>query len=670
MSNLTLSEYFTSIDEPYLAGLFKSPEKGYFYRHCRAYAEWYMCAEPVEYKAGEKLYPALDRPKKLHSDPRAVFPVFAHTYYINRDLLKGKGCLPDSKEYRAVEDFAELSHGFGYMHGAANYKRIVKEGLDSYRERILNRPENTEDEKEFKDGLLCLVDAMKAYVNRCRDYLISVNAPTELVNAISHVPFKPARTYYEGLVSWNLIFYFDGCDNLGCLDAGLAHLYNGEDLTEVIAELFKNIDAMGMWSCSIGPKFNEISRQALKACHGRRRPMLEVKINGEAPDDIWRLSYESLKCGNSNPSFYNDTDIQAMLHRRFPQISAEDLTRFCGCGCTETNLEGVTRAGGTDLDVNLLAVFERYIYENLTTKENFEDFFEGMCKSAEAETEKYLNEIESNYRHMSLYLPQPMRTLLYDDCIDKGKHFNAGGARYTWTMNSESGLINVIDSLAAVKKLYYEDKKYTAEEFLSLLKAEDEEFYSELKKCPCYGTDIAEVDTMGAEFAERVFNVYQTKKPTLEFIDGFMLTEHQFSRYERCGEVVGPTPDGRHNGQPLCDSIAALRGKAINGPTAMLCSAAKLPQNLVEGISVINVTLSKNTLSSPEILKGLITGYFAMHGIQVQFTLTSVEELQDAMLHPEKHEDLIVRVGGYSEYFNRLSDALKQTVIERNIHEL
>ena len=132
--------------------------------------------------------------------------------------------------------------------------------------------------------------------------------------------------------------------------------------------------------------------------------------------------------------------------------------------------------------------------------------------------------------------------------------------------------------------------------------------------------------------------------------------------------MVGPTPDGRHRGDPTCDSIAALRGKAANGPTAMLKSAARLPQSLADGISVLNLTLSKKFVGNA--LRALVNSYFAMGGIQVQVTCTSVEELQDALQNPDKHRDLIVRVGGYSDYFVNLSPALQQAVVERNVHEL
>lgn len=672
MSRNTLADFFESIDEPYAAGLFEEPEKGYFYRHCCAYAKWFDMAKPPVYKSGEKLYPDGRRYFAENCDSRAVRPMYASTYEWNSDRLEEK-CIKQGRKdaFDEMAAFRKISYNpYGWTHGSPNYSRIVKEGFDSYRTRILNINEDTEEKAEFRDGVLKLIDSMKAFAQRCVDYLISVNADSELIDALKKVPFMPADTYYEGLVSWNTVFYFDGCDNLGCLDSGLAHLYNGEDLTDVIAELFANMDAVDMWSCAIGPEYNEITRQALRAIKGRRRPLLELRVTDKMPEDLWQIAADDISCGSANPSFYNEKGIHDMLHARFPQISDSELLRFCGGGCTETNLEGITHAGGTDKDVNLLKAFEEYMYSSLAEKETFEDFFEGACRKAETVTEEIIDFTEDVYRYRAKYLPHPMRTLLWDDCIDRAKDYNNGGARYNWTMNSESGLINVIDCLAAIKDIYYDKKLYSAEEFLSLLKAENAELFEKLKTCPCFGTDNAETDEMGAEFARRVFSVYRNKKPTLEFLDGFTLTEHQFTRYERSGGEVGPTPDGRHAGQPTCDSVAALRGKAVKGPTAMLCSASRLPQNLVDGISVINLTLSKNVCRNPALIKSLIMSYFNMGGIQVQITATSAEELKDALAHPELHEDLIVRVGGYSEYFNRLSPALRQAVVERNVHSI
>ena len=666
---MTVSECLNKIGEPYAAGLFSCEDRALFYRHCAAQAAWFDAQTPVAYN-GESLYPC--GAAYLWSDC-AVTPHYAKTYEYNDARLAQKLSEADLSTEDADAALCAMraywdEHHFpvGWLHGAPNYHRIIREGLASYRDRARRLRANDPD---FYDGAILLLDAMERYIGRCAAYLSSVGAPKDLCDAVARVPFQPADTYYEGLVSWNLIFYLDGCDNLGCLDRGLAHLYRGEDMTAVIGQLFSNIDAVGMWSCTLGPEYNAITEQALYAIRGRRRPLLELRTTPDMPEKLWKISGEMLVSGASNPSFYNDRGIHDMMAGYLPTIAEEDLPLFCGCGCTETNLEGLTRAGGTDADINLALIFETYLHKNLAACKTFDDFYTGLCETVRAEVNALLDRLTDAYLLCARTLPHPIRTLFTDDCIDRGKDYHAGGPRYTWTMNSNSGLINCIDALAAVRQLVYEEQRYTAEEFLSLLSAEDPAFYGVLAACPCFGTDDAAVDAMGADFTTQVYSVYRDR-PRVEFIDAFTLTEHQFSRYEGAGRAVGPTPDGRHAGDPTCDSVAALRGKAKKGPTAMLSSAARLPQHLAMGMTVLNLTVAKRVAQNPTLLRALIDGYFAQGGLQVQVTVTSADELRDAMEHPAAHEDLIVRVGGYSEYFNRLSPALKTAVLERNIHDI
>ena len=651
------AQLFYDIGEPYAAGLFEAPEKGYFYRHAVANARYLEALRPAAFEEGDLLYPCGNR----YMDwDRAVVPAFATTYQVNWKLLRQKS----EKAYDLLWEFAQISKlTYGWTHAAPNYKRIVKEGLSSYRERVLKQPDG-----EFKDGLLVLLAGIENYIRRSAAYLKEAGAPDALVEALNKVPFAAAETYYEGLVTWNLIFYLDGGgDNLGFVDDGLAHLYAGEDLTEVLHQLFSNIDAVGTWSCTIGGSYNEVTRQALRAIRNRRRPMLELKVNKDMPEDIWELAINNIKTGATNPSFYNDQGIRDMMHAQFPQIPEEELKLFVGCGCTETNLQGITRAGGTDGNVPLLLLLEKYLHAHLKEAASFEEFYEGFCKESVRNVDEHIDLVISHYQYMAQYLPNPIRTLFTDDCIEKGKDFNAGGARYTWTQTSDSGLINTIDSLAAIRELVFETQKYTPEDFLEKLTAEDPGLYQDLQHCPCFGTDNEAVDLLAREYTQRIYSVYQ-KKPPQDFIDGYLITEHQFLRYEAEGRLVGPTPDGRKAGEPTCDSIAAIRGKAVKGPTAMLKSAAKLPQHLALGISVLNLTLTKDAVG--KALRPLVESYFAMGGIQVQVTSTSPEELLDAYHHPEKHKDLVVRVGGYSDYFINLTPALRKAVVERNVHEV
>jgi formate C-acetyltransferase len=169
------------------------------------------------------------------------------------------------------------------------------------------------------------------------------------------------------------------------------------------------------------------------------------------------------------------------------------------------------------------------------------------------------------------------------------------------------------------------------------------------------------VDAIAREISGRIWAEFERHSCTPR--GKYFPVSNQFTTYEGAGFGIRATPDGRGYGEPLCDSCGAIRGRDKNGPTALLSSVAALRLDLVLGTPVTNIRISKDSL--PEVLQPLVKGFFRMGGMQLQVTCASREELLDALAHPEKHENLVVRIGGFSEYFNRLSPVLKQTVIDR-----
>jgi formate C-acetyltransferase len=156
-----------------------------------------------------------------------------------------------------------------------------------------------------------------------------------------------------------------------------------------------------------------------------------------------------------------------------------------------------------------------------------------------------------------------------------------------------------------------------------------------------------------------------TERGELAFGEGFLAASIQFQSQAGAGRRVGATPDGRRAGEVLCDSLGAIFGKDVYGPTALLNSVTALDLGGALGTPVLNFNINEK-FKTP-ILKAMILGYIRQGGIQMQITYASREELLDAREHPERHGNLIVRVGGYSEYFNRLPDDLKQMIINRTI---
>jgi formate C-acetyltransferase len=258
-----------------------------------------------------------------------------------------------------------------------------------------------------------------------------------------------------------------------------------------------------------------------------------------------------------------------------------------------------------------------------------------------------------------------MRTLLIDDCIDKGLDFYNGGARYSWSIVNFAGLINIIDSLAVIKDFIYDKKIYTPEKMLTLLKENNEAFLNEARNFKySYGNGSSDTNNLAKAVSKDIFSMLDNKKLHLGL--GFLPASIQFMTQAMAGKYIHATPDGRCDASPLCDSLAAIFGKDDKGPTALLKSVTSLDLEHALGIPVVNFNISESF--KDETLEALIRGYMALGGVHMQVSCASRETLLDAYEHPELHNNLVVRVGGYSEYFNRLSDDLKKMIINRSIH--
>lgn len=655
----SLSSQFYQAGEPYAGGFFENPERGRFYRFAHAQRMFWEISVMPEYNGGN-LYPC----GQQYPEPLGVSPGYSYTFNLFEDVLMRKSpeLLNAMKAEKDLMPMVRTRHsvgGNGYVHSIPNYKRILKEGLNSYIKRIKKIKDN-----DLREGLLEVIEGIKIYRDRSLKLLEKSNAPKALRDALKKVPFERAETLVEAVVGWNFIFYMDGCDNPGRLDADLFEFYNGEDITALLREFFINVDNNEGYSSALGPDCNPLTLQCLKAVRGLRRPTMELRITQDTPEEIWDASADSLMSGCGQPAFYNENLYQSSLAEHFPDIPKEDLLCFNGGGCTETMLAGMSNVGSIDAGINAALIFSEFLLENLEKAASFDVFYEKLIAQIQQETKNVLDEVNIYRKNRAKIRPQPVRTLFIDDCIDKETDFNAGGARYGWSIVNVAGLINIIDSLLAIKTLVFEKKEYPAVDFLMLLNEQEPGFLTKLRSCPCFGVDDEKADSLARDFTQRIFDGFQQNTPYLG--KAFLPCSIQFVTYADAGKRVGATPDGRAAGEPLCDSIGAVHGKDKKGVTALLNSASKLPQSDALGTPVLNLRLRKDHIKGT--LRPLILGYFQQGGMQVQISCVSKEDMLDALEHPEKHENLIVRIGGYSEYFNRLSFDLKQMVIQRMEH--
>ena len=408
--------------------------------------------------------------------------------------------------------------------------------------------------------------------------------------------------------------------------------------------------------------YNELTLRCLKAAKGKRRPMIELFIDENTPQSVWDAAFELMRTHGGQPAFYNPKLLK-LLQQRF-DISNTDIKCFCGGGCTESMIAGLSNVGSLDAGINLLLVMEETIYKFLSESENFEDFYKKYLNEVKIVVDDVTEKIYLSQKERALYNPLPMRTLLIDDCIDSGIDYNDGGARYKWSIVNFAGMINVIDSMLVIKSFIFDEKRMDTADFCEKLKLGDECFLQECRNCKiAFGTDNETANKFANKITSEIYAMLDGKKTYIG--DGFIPASIQFMSQADAGKNIGATPDGRKAGKPLCDSLGAVFGKDKEGPTALLKSVCSIKLDKALGVPILNFNIDEKW--DNEILKSLILSYMEMGGLQMQITCISKELLQEAYENPGEHNNLVVRVGGYSEYFNRLSDDLKKMILDRTI---
>ena len=657
------AELFFSINEPFAAGLFELEGEAPVIRYSNALKRFWESAALPPYKKG-MLYPA--GKCIFHFDRGvAVQPHYANTMAINYNLLKTKSeeaFVLMKKEDDLVVKFNGDPHtvgGMGWTHSFPNYTRILREGLFRYEERVCALPEG-----DLRRGMLILLEGIKIYHKRCIEYLKSEDAPKELIDALEKMPYEPPKNIYEALVSLNFIYYVDGCDDIGPLDRILLPYYHGEDIVSLLREFFQNVDSNSGWSGTLGPDYNDLTRMCLRAIHNGRRPNLQLLVTKDMPDWVWEESIASLATSCGQPAMYNLDLYTETIRKLMPEVSEEDLKHLAFGGCTETMFEGMSAVGSDDAGMNIALIFSNYMRRSLAIDASYDDFYRGLVEEIRKEIAQTLDKLNEYRRTRALYRPAVVRTLLVEDCLDTLTEFNAGGARYVHSVINIAGVINVIDSLNVIRELIFEKAKYTPEEFLSLMDARDPQFLDDAKKCRSYGNDDDIADAIGTMLISDITDAFDQRKcyPRGKFYP----VSNQFTTYTSAGKNIPATPDGRAANAPLCDSLGAIHGNDYKGATALLNSVSKLGLHKIIGTPITNIRLSKKHL--PLVLKPLVCAFFEKGGMQLQVSCISREEIIDAMANPEKYQSLVVRVGGFSEYFNRLSPELQQTILERTEH--
>ena len=266
-------------------------------------------------------------------------------------------------------------------------------------------------------------------------------------------------------------------------------------------------------------------------------------------------------------------------------------------------------------------------------------------------------------------MPAPFLSTVIDDCIKTAKDYNSGGARYNTNYIQGVGIGTITDSLSAIKKHVFDEERFSMKELIKALKENFEGLEPMrqylMNKTLRYGNDEDYADGIMREVFTSFYDAVNgrpTPRGGTYRINMLPTTCHVYF-----GSVIGAMPEGRRAGLPLSEGISPVQGTDRKGPTAVIKSASKMDHLKTEG-TLLNQKLSPELLEKEESLdhlRHLIRSYFKMDGHHIQFNVVDVKTLKKAQKDPDAHKDLIVRVAGYSDYFNNLNKGLQDEIIAR-----
>ncbi len=600
----------------------------------------------------------------------------------------------------------------------------------------------------FYDAVLILLDACVDFAHRYADLAHAMAEKEEnpvrkeellgIERNCRHVPEHPASTFYEAVQSvWflHLILQIESSGHslsFGRFDQFMYPYYKadveaGRITQEQAVELLENLwlktftinkirsNAHTKFSagsplyqnvCIGGQKtdgtdaVNELSFLVLRSVAQLKltQPNLSVRYHKGVSDAFMKDCIECIKLGFGMPSFNNDEIIIPQFLDK--GVSREDAYNYSSIGCIEVSIPGkfgVRCSGMNFLNFPRILMIALNKGVDLTSGEKVYDTdacFEEMTSfdqvwQAWVDVVKYFTPISVALDNCADYalemeVPDSLLSSLVDDCIARGKHIKEGGAVYDFIGPLQVGIANIGDSLAAIKKLVFEDKRLTTKQLWHALVTnfEGEEGWRIrqmlIHDAPKFGNDDDYVDNLTRDayqvFIDEISHYHNTRYGRGPIGGGYFPGTSSISANVPQGAQLCATPDGRGKGEPLAEGCSPSHAVDVNGPTAVFKSVAKLPTLKLNGGVLLNQKLAPSALEQERDVQKLIlllrTFFDVLHGYHVQYNVVSRDVLLDAQKHPEKHRDLIVRVAGYSAFFNVLSTETQNDIIARTEHVL
>ncbi len=471
--------------------------------------------------------------------------------------------------------------------------------------------------------------------------------------------------------------------------AGMTWILN-ENATKYFAGYmpFQNLSAGGT-NADGSDATNELSYLIVQASMDVRlhQPSLSAFIHDGTPPEFLRHICRLIRLGTGFPALHSvDTTIAMMRRKGIPE---HDLADYCMVGCVEPNIHGKMSQWSDGGHYNFGAAVQfaldggrnwadgQVLGAETPPASSFADFDE--FKEAVKEQLRFF------IRHIAvanlvaqkghaIFLPKPLSSALVEGCVESGRDMIDGGALYNaGPAFIGTGVADLVDSLAAVRKLVFDEHAVSMDELVETLRtdfAHDGRVHAMLvNRAPKYGNDVADVDALATEFTDFVADEVESYRGLLgcATINGL----YPVSSHVPHGKVVGALPSGRRAWTPLADGCSPFHGYDKRGPTASIKSVAAIHHERHTAGTLLNVKLNPELVSDDrglDNLAALIRGFFDLGGYHIQFNVVTGATLRAAQERPEEFQGLMVRVAGYSAFFADLCREMQDDIIARTEH--
>lgn len=596
-----------------------------------------------------------------------------------------------------------------------DYQKLLNRGIGGMRADIQQQLQHQPENSFYQAALLCLDIFVDCATYLQQDALEQMDGSDDkrknelqrIIDGLEKVKTDKPETFHEAMQLFWLYALLAGVINYGRLDDYLgpylaADLSTGrltdEEAYQYVHSLWTMIENRRTTvngRIIVGGKGRKHPKEADVFLHYAMRvakntsyvePQFTLRFDTDTSEEIWDEALDALGAGATYPTLYND-DVNVPAVAYGMRVDETTATQYVPFGCTEFVIQGQS-TGTPNICINLLKLLTIFMnkgidpvdgkYKAATVKikpldefKTFEAFYTNYKELLDYYLDLSVQAQYHSYQVMNRYVGFVFTSILTDDCIARGKALLDGGVRYLGGTNETYGNINTSDSLWAIKDLVFNRRKYTLVELNEAVLA-NFEGYEAIRKdclaCDKYGNDLDTADQMANDLYEFVAKGVRDRGIAIG-MQYFLIVISNNQLNTEWGNQTGASPDGRLWGMYMNPANNPQGGANVKGPTAMLNSLAVFDAKY-HGGSVQNIKFSPLIFQEKRaIIKQLFKTYFAKGGCHLMVTVVDKGVLEDAMKHPEKYPDLIVRVSGFSAVFVNLSRNIQEELLSRVLYE-